>query len=575
MINRLLFALLSATFLLSVSSSTALGQTNTASTPAESTTAEEHDPIPQDDLTSHLAEAESQAKEIVRLLSELDTAEGEEKTLILDQVVRNKKEYRELLGKLVEDLADTGTGGVERKKAEKLVEDEGKILRQDIEAVQDELKSIRTKREQAETEGKPALTQRISELAPVLDHLLSELYLHTERMKSLGIEATADSNYLDQTLTKRADSLVSRIDLVINSIDTQSGFLSSATEDDQKVIEGKIKTLEEKKTLNSSSLRATVDVMNKQGLDTTEYSQLLIKTTGEITGDILDKDVAVGLAQQWLEQLGDWVLEKGPMLLVKLIVVLLILLIFKLLSRMIGRVVRKGVSTSKLNLSQLLQEFFVNIAIKAVMVVGILVALSQLGVQIGPLLAGLGVVGFIVGFALQDTLSNFASGMMILVYRPFDVGNVIEAGGVFGKVQQMSLVSTTIMTPDNQKLVVPNNKIWGGVIRNVTAPASRRVDMTFGIGYGDDIAHAERVLSDIIENHPLVLKDPEPVIKVHTLGESSVDFVVRPWVRTADYWDVYWDITRTVKERFDSEAISIPFPQRDVHLYQENPAASS
>ena len=204
------------------------------------------------------------------------------------------------------------------------------------------------------------------------------------------------------------------------------------------------------------------------------------------------------------------------------------------------------------------------------LLLGILIALSQLGIQLAPLLAGFGIVGFIMGFALQDTLSNFASGVMVLVYRPFDVGDIIEAGGVMGKVSEMSLVSTTILTFDNQKLVVPNNKIWGDVIRNVTAQRVRRVDMTFGIGYSDDISHAERILTDIVVSHEHVLKDPEPVIKLHNLGDSSVDFVVRPWVKTENYWNVYWDITRRVKEGFDEEGISIPFPQRDVHLHQES-----
>jgi len=204
-----------------------------------------------------------------------------------------------------------------------------------------------------------------------------------------------------------------------------------------------------------------------------------------------------------------------------------------------------------------------------VLLLGILIALSQLGIQLAPLLAGFGIVGFIMGFALQDTLSNFASGVMVLVYRPFDVGDIIEAGGVTGKVSEMSLVSTTVLTFDNQKLVVPNNKIWGDVIRNVTAQRVRRVDMTFGIGYSDDISDVERILTDIVVSHEHVLKDPEPVIKLHNLGDSSVDFVVRPWVKTENYWDVYWDITRRVKERFDEEGISIPFPQRDVHLYQD------
>jgi small conductance mechanosensitive channel len=206
---------------------------------------------------------------------------------------------------------------------------------------------------------------------------------------------------------------------------------------------------------------------------------------------------------------------------------------------------------------------------RLILLLGLIIAIAQLGIEVAPLLAGLGIAGFVIGFALQDTLSNFASGLMILVYRPFDVGDVIEAGGVMGKVDQMNLVSTMVLTFDNQLLVVPNKQIWGGVIRNVTHQDTRRVDMKFGIGYSDDIPRAEKVLTDIVTSHEKVLKDPEPVIRLHELGDSSVNFVVRPWSKTDEYWDVYWDITREVKRRFDAEGISIPFPQRDVHVYQE------
>lgn len=220
-----------------------------------------------------------------------------------------------------------------------------------------------------------------------------------------------------------------------------------------------------------------------------------------------------------------------------------------------------------------MQDFFVALSSKAVWVIGFLIALSQLGINLTPVLAGFGVAGVVIGFALQDTLSNFASGMMLLIYRPFDVGDFVNAGGVDGKVNHMSLVSTTIRTFDNQTLIVPNKTIWGNVIKNVTHERTRRVDMIFSIGYGDDILKAEKVLNDIVLAHAKVLKDPEPTIKLHTLNSSSIDFVVRPWVSTDDYWDVYWDITREVKLRFDRENISIPFPQQDVHLYTHTAVA--
>ena len=190
----------------------------------------------------------------------------------------------------------------------------------------------------------------------------------------------------------------------------------------------------------------------------------------------------------------------------------------------------------------------------------------------GPLLAGLGVAGFVIGFALQSTLSNFAAGLMILIYRPYDVGDLVEVSGATGTVAEMSLVSTTIRTLDNQRIVVPNNKVWGDVIKNVTAEDLRRVDLVFGIGYGDDIGKAEGILKRIISEHELVLKEPAPVVAVHNLGDSSVDFVVRPWTKTENYWQVWWDLTRAVKERFDAESVSIPFPQRDIHLFNETPA---
>jgi small conductance mechanosensitive channel len=221
---------------------------------------------------------------------------------------------------------------------------------------------------------------------------------------------------------------------------------------------------------------------------------------------------------------------------------------------------------------ELLRKFFVNTLRKGTMVVGLVVALGQLGVDIGPLVAAIGGAAFVIGFALQGTLSNFAAGLMILMYRPYNVGDVVEIGGTTGKVEGQNMVSTSIKTFDNKLIIVPNNMIWGDVITNATASNTRRVDMTFGIGYGDDMAKAERILREVIDAHPATLDDPAPIVQVHELGDSSVNFIVRPWVATKDYWDVYWDITRAVKERFDAEGVSIPFPQRDVHVFHEETA---
>jgi len=243
------------------------------------------------------------------------------------------------------------------------------------------------------------------------------------------------------------------------------------------------------------------------------------------------------------------------------------LLVSWFLAKPLGKAVKKAVV--KLHTaSELLKDFIVKITRKTVFMIGFVVALSMLEINVGPLLAAIGAAGFIVGFALQGTLSNFAAGIMILVYRPYDVGDLVDIGGTFGTVEAMTIVSTTLRKLDNQKVIVPNNKIWGDIVTNVTGTSKRRVDMVFGIGYSDDMAKAQKILEEILANHEAILKDPEPIVRVHELGDSSVNFVVRPWVETDNYWDVYWDVTRSVKERFDAEGVSIPFPQRDVHVHQ-------
>ena len=225
--------------------------------------------------------------------------------------------------------------------------------------------------------------------------------------------------------------------------------------------------------------------------------------------------------------------------------------------------------------SRLLEDFLVKAARWIVLAVGLIMALAALEVSIGPLLAVVGAAGFVIAFALQDSLSNFASGLMILFFKPFDVGDVVDAGGVSGTVDSMNLVSTTIKTFDNKRMVVPNNKVWGDVITNASGLTERRVDMEFGIGYDDDIDHAQAILEEIITSHPLVLKEPAPTIRMSALADSSVNFIARPWAKTADYWQVFWDVTREVKKRFDAEGIGIPFPQRDVHLYLEGPSGEA
>jgi len=400
-----------------------------------------------------------------------------------------------------------------------------------------------------------------------VDFLITEWHKNIQRGIVLKLNMAEENSKLTQLIQFRSIGLAGRIRLMLDATKVLNDRLSNAIEEQQKQINQQLYTLELRKTEAALHLENMVGLMDKQGIETTEFGKVLIIATGEILNENIDTEAVVGIFQATMNDAMAWWKKNFPIILFRLISFILILLVFKFLAGIVSRFVNKLTKSSDPQSSQLLNNFFRSIASKTIMIIGFAAALSQLGIEIGPLLAGMGVMGFVVGFALQDTLSNFASGMMILVYRPYDVGDFVNVSGISGQVKDMNLVSTTILTIDHQRMVIPNSKIWGDIITNVTAEQLRRVDMVFGIGYTDNIEKTETVLHKIMDNHPLILDEPKPLIKVHTLSASSVDFIVRPWVNSKDYWDVYWDITRQVKEEFDMAGISIPFPQQDIHLY--------
>ena len=204
----------------------------------------------------------------------------------------------------------------------------------------------------------------------------------------------------------------------------------------------------------------------------------------------------------------------------------------------------------------------------AAMTLVVVSAIGKLGVQTMSFVAVLGAAGLAVGFALQGSLANFAAGVLLIIFRPFKVGDYVEAGGVAGSVEEIQIFATHFKTPDNKAVIVPNAAISGGNITNYSAKDTRRIDLVFGIGYGDDIRKAKEILAGILAKDDRILKDPEPTVAVGELGESSVNIVCRPWVKTVDYWAVLFDVTEAVKTQFDAQGITIPFPQQDVHMYQ-------
>lgn len=251
----------------------------------------------------------------------------------------------------------------------------------------------------------------------------------------------------------------------------------------------------------------------------------------------------------------------------KIIIALLVFIIGKWIAGLCRNLTRKAMEKSKVD--AVLVGFVSNIVFYLLMVAVIISAVSQLGIETTSFVAVLGAAGLAVGFALQGSLSNFASGVLIILFRPFKIGDFVEAGGVAGVVDEIGILVTLLHTPDNKKIIVPNSQVMSAEIVNYNALNTRRCDMVFGIGYGDDIDKAKGILMNILTSDERVLKDPEPTVAVSELGDSSVNFNVRPWVNASDYWDVFFDTHEAVKKRFDAEGVSIPFPQRDVHLFQE------
>ncbi len=267
----------------------------------------------------------------------------------------------------------------------------------------------------------------------------------------------------------------------------------------------------------------------------------------------------------------DRILEYGVPVGLNILYAVLILVAGRILVGIITGIVRRLLVKSKTE--DTLVKFLISLTKITLMVIVVIAALNQIGVQTTSFVAIIGAAGLAVGFALQGSLANFAAGVMLIIFKPFKAGDFIEGGGSMGTVDAVQIFNTILKTPDNKKVIVPNSKLTGDNITNYSAMEQRRIDMVFGIGYDDDIRKAKSTLERIIGEDDRILKDPAPTVAVSELADSSINFVVRPWVKTSDYWAVYFDLTEKVKLTFDAEGISIPFPQRDVHLYREEKAS--
>jgi small conductance mechanosensitive channel len=251
---------------------------------------------------------------------------------------------------------------------------------------------------------------------------------------------------------------------------------------------------------------------------------------------------------------------------INIVMALAIFLIGKFVVKMLVKLAKKLMAKAKVD--NILVNFIASIINTILLLFVVIAALDQLGLETTSLIALIGAAGLAIGLALQGTLQNLASGVMLIVFRPFNDGDFIEAAGVSGVVEEIGIFTTTMRSGDNREIIIPNGEIFGGTITNYSKRTTRRVDMVFGIGYDDDIKKAKEIISQILNDDERVLKDPEALVVVGELADSSVNFNVRPWCKTEDYWNVYFDTHEKIKLTFDAEGISIPYPQMDIHQDQ-------
>ena len=520
------------------------------------------------DFTSRVAAIEKQEVAVDTLRKQLEQADGLTADLFGGRVDAVWAAMFRDTVQLAQDINEQHESGFEVSAIAALIEDRLRVFPDESAEALARLRGSVVYPTEDMAPAELAITdQYLLRATQKFDFVLGSVVTYINVAEQLEIENDAVRDFVIRDLEESAANRSTFLQLALDDV-TVLRAASAALPTDTEVA-ARLAVHEARITIATDALQSAVNMMNQLNRDTSHYSQQLVTTTGELTSDVLDVGVLSSIVSDWSASMTDMVATDGPRFLFRFLLVIVILFVFLQLGRAAQALTKRALRSSKFHFSALLDEMVVKSVKNLVIIFGILIALSQIGISLGPLLAGLGIAGFIIGFALQDTLSNFASGMLILIYRPFDVGDFVTAGGVTGKVSHMSLVNTTFKTIDNQVLVVPNNLIWQSVITNVTAQRLRRVDLVFGVSYGDDIEKVERILAEIVEAHELILDTPEPVIKLHELADSSVNFVCRPWVKTDDYWDVYWDMLRTVKMRFDAEGISIPFPQREIHTAKD------
>lgn len=408
------------------------------------------------------------------------------------------------------------------------------------------------------------LEEAIGRTNAQLDTALTFVMETLTEAEEIGLDMSEQWAKVDRFLLSRAAELTGRLQLAIadRSIARariQDARAANGDADEVAALDLRHRVSELRIQRLAQGLDATADLLDARGLTTASYRQLLIQATGEVTSDVLDPTVALGLLRDWLERAWDWFSDAGPNLLVQLVLLASSVIFVRVLFGLVWRVFIRsaGRKTSRL-LRDLLERMLMPVATMA----GFVAGLVTIGIDPTAFLAGLGVLGVIVGLALQDSLANFAAGVFILLYRPFDVDEIVTAGGVTGTVRAMGLATTTIVTFDNRRLFVPNSKVWGEVIENKSAERTRRIDVEFRISHHEDPDRIISLVHEVCASYDLLLDEPETLVFVTSIEDSLVALEVRAWASTSDWWTATTQLPRLVSKRLTAEGIEPPYPRQ-------------
>jgi small conductance mechanosensitive channel len=425
---------------------------------------------------------------------------------------------------------------------------------------------LREQRLSTAPENLPELDLMMQENEARLDSAIAGQINTLEGADAAGLDATRFWDALDSFMVNRVEANVGRLQLAMVDRTRQRHRVrqmgrTGASEGELLTARTRLQGAETRVQTLVVSLYRQADLLDRRGHETARHRQLLIRATGEVTGDILDPKVFFGLVQDFLSGLWVWIKDNGPTMLTRLLILVGVTLLFRWGINLLWRLLRV---TGLLKMHRLLADMTGRMIQPIGTFLGVVVGLSMLGVNPTHLVTGVGVAGIIIGLALQDSMANLAAGFFILMYRPYDVDDIVSAGSVVGTVKQMGLANTTIVTFDRKRLYVPNRKIWSDVIENHSAEPVRRVEALVKVGYDQDLDRAFGAIRSLLQEHEVVLSEPEPLLYIKDFGDSWLDVVVWCYVPSAKWWATKASLPRLIRLKFEEEGIEIPVPSREI-----------